>query len=349
MRIGRDPACDVVIDDREVSRDHALVAFADGRWLIQDLGSGNGTFVDDRTVTGRVELRTGQVIRVAEHRFAVIIDEPTGPETIIRRNNAVGEETIVRHRTNEVAAAPPGAATNRGLSAPRRIYVGIFVVYLAIAFLLRAGMAAGHISISAELQNLVSLLALVTFMISTTWCGIKTGMHPRWSTALGVLVVAGPLFWVSFFMVVLGRPAFMFKTTATAPQSAPRDTTLKYSRWAIASLILGTLAVDTYSLGVFPIAGLVTSIVALDDFDPARHRGRWMAVAGLVLSILYTLMYLFYAGGPWSASPNDEATSVRVDASRPWAPDGVDQERATGLAFEREDQVRSRVRPSYAI
>lgn len=44
--IGRDPDCDVVIDDASVSRQHARVSLIDGQWHVEDLDSGNGTFLD---------------------------------------------------------------------------------------------------------------------------------------------------------------------------------------------------------------------------------------------------------------------------------------------------------------
>ena len=60
--LGRDASCAVRFDDPMVSRKHAAVTFADGRWWISDLGSRNGTLVDDRLVTreplpGRCRLR----------------------------------------------------------------------------------------------------------------------------------------------------------------------------------------------------------------------------------------------------------------------------------------------------
>lgn len=44
--IGRDPGCDLVIDDVSVSRQHARVFMIDGQWHVEDLESGNGTFLD---------------------------------------------------------------------------------------------------------------------------------------------------------------------------------------------------------------------------------------------------------------------------------------------------------------
>jgi hypothetical protein len=49
--LGRNPTCDVVIDSPEVSRRHAEIAWTPpGVWVIKDLGSSNGTFVNGKRV-----------------------------------------------------------------------------------------------------------------------------------------------------------------------------------------------------------------------------------------------------------------------------------------------------------
>ena len=49
--IGRGPQCDVVIESRDVSREHARI-FQDpfGRWIVEDLGSSNGIFINGKRV-----------------------------------------------------------------------------------------------------------------------------------------------------------------------------------------------------------------------------------------------------------------------------------------------------------
>ena len=49
--IGRGPQCDVVIESRDISREHARI-FQDpfGRWIIEDLGSSNGVFINGKRV-----------------------------------------------------------------------------------------------------------------------------------------------------------------------------------------------------------------------------------------------------------------------------------------------------------
>jgi ABC-type multidrug transport system ATPase subunit len=50
VTVGRDPACDVVLDHPLVSRRHVEVTAVDGHWTVRDLGSANGTFVGGQRV-----------------------------------------------------------------------------------------------------------------------------------------------------------------------------------------------------------------------------------------------------------------------------------------------------------
>ena len=64
LRIGRAEENDVVLRDDRVSRFHACVELHDGRVLIRDAGSTNGTVLNNRLLRGYVELRHGDRIAV---------------------------------------------------------------------------------------------------------------------------------------------------------------------------------------------------------------------------------------------------------------------------------------------
>ncbi len=62
--VGRDPEIDVALSDTKVSRQHAIIEQADGVWMIRDLGSANGTFVNGRKISEPMSLKLGDQIRV---------------------------------------------------------------------------------------------------------------------------------------------------------------------------------------------------------------------------------------------------------------------------------------------
>lgn len=63
--VGRSPGSDLVLADRGVSGEHALIRWHEGRWVVRDLGSRNGTFVDEARVAIGFEaaLGVGSVLR----------------------------------------------------------------------------------------------------------------------------------------------------------------------------------------------------------------------------------------------------------------------------------------------
>ena len=62
--LGREPQCHVTIPDSSVSQRHARVYHSDGEWYIEDLGSTNGTYVNERPLSHPVVLRTGDKLAV---------------------------------------------------------------------------------------------------------------------------------------------------------------------------------------------------------------------------------------------------------------------------------------------
>ena len=67
--MGRDLDVQIQIADQGVSRRHAEIARVDELFLLRDLGSRNGTFINEESVAERV-LREGDRIRVGSTVFA---------------------------------------------------------------------------------------------------------------------------------------------------------------------------------------------------------------------------------------------------------------------------------------
>lgn len=70
--LGRDPSSDVVLEDPRVSRRHARVWVDEHLMMIQDLGSKAGTVVNGHSITGPVELHTGDHLRLGLTELAVV-------------------------------------------------------------------------------------------------------------------------------------------------------------------------------------------------------------------------------------------------------------------------------------
>jgi len=66
IQIGRAEACHVRLPDTYVSQFHAKVFARDGGWFVEDLGSTNGTFVNERKVAEPVPLSPGDHLRVGK-------------------------------------------------------------------------------------------------------------------------------------------------------------------------------------------------------------------------------------------------------------------------------------------
>lgn len=67
--IGRQPDNDVVVDEDSVSARHARLVPREGHWWIEDLGSTNGTWVNDRHVVQPRLLKSGDLIQLGRVRL----------------------------------------------------------------------------------------------------------------------------------------------------------------------------------------------------------------------------------------------------------------------------------------
>ncbi len=71
VTIGRQDDNTIVLADRQASRHHATIFWQAGGFVIQDMGSANGTFVNERRIAAPQPLRDGHVIRMGNTVFDV--------------------------------------------------------------------------------------------------------------------------------------------------------------------------------------------------------------------------------------------------------------------------------------
>lgn len=64
VTIGRAPDSTLVIEDDYASSRHARIALLDGEWVVEDLGSTNGTWIERTRITEPSPLHTGSTLRI---------------------------------------------------------------------------------------------------------------------------------------------------------------------------------------------------------------------------------------------------------------------------------------------
>ena len=64
--VGRADTSHLVINDPFASTNHAMILWREGLWWLEDLGSHNGTYVNDERITQPVPLTSGDRIRIGE-------------------------------------------------------------------------------------------------------------------------------------------------------------------------------------------------------------------------------------------------------------------------------------------
>lgn len=84
--IGRSLMAPIFIDDDRVSREHAAIDIDRGSYFVVDLGSTNGTWVNEKRVNDPVKVKFGDVIRIGEAIFHVDLKSIKGKVQI--KNNA---------------------------------------------------------------------------------------------------------------------------------------------------------------------------------------------------------------------------------------------------------------------
>jgi pSer/pThr/pTyr-binding forkhead associated (FHA) protein len=127
VSIGRHEDNKIILADPQVSRHHAEIVMQGGRWVLSDLGSANGSFVNGQRVVGPQVLTHGDVVRVGQTQFQVEMAAAIA-----------GQDTLVEARPTIIPAPAPAEPAKRrsglvvglvGAAAIVAILLGIFVIW----------------------------------------------------------------------------------------------------------------------------------------------------------------------------------------------------------------------------
>ncbi len=121
VTIGRDPASSVALSSPAVSRQHAIVEFRDGTWLLTDSTSTQGTFVQGSRVSSwaisdPVDIALGQGAEAVRVHLAEVGRQPSAPPV----DQAAGNPAEPADRMRPGGVLAPGGAppTELGEAAP---------------------------------------------------------------------------------------------------------------------------------------------------------------------------------------------------------------------------------------
>ena len=90
ITIGRNPNCDIHIDNLGVSKQHARISKQDGEYVVEDLNSTNGTYVNNKRVARAILNNNGE-IHIGKHSLLVTLKASKSSDT----DQNFGEKTMV--------------------------------------------------------------------------------------------------------------------------------------------------------------------------------------------------------------------------------------------------------------
>ena len=110
--IGRDPSMQLPLDDTQVSRRHARVSIQNNQAVVEDLGSTNGTYVNDQPIQAPRPLQPGDRVRVG-----LTVVELRNRQQVAQRPSAVQQvpqitavgEVLQPAAPRELEPPPPAA------------------------------------------------------------------------------------------------------------------------------------------------------------------------------------------------------------------------------------------------
>lgn len=108
--VGREQTADIIVSDPEISRRHARIFFQNGGYIIEDLGSTNGTFVNGQKISGPYLLRPGEVVNFGEHVSVLFESVQVDPNATVVSSAAAPKAPIAAAPSKAPLYTPPPAA-----------------------------------------------------------------------------------------------------------------------------------------------------------------------------------------------------------------------------------------------
>jgi predicted component of type VI protein secretion system len=116
LTVGRDPSNPVSINDGEISRRHAKLTWKGASYVLEDLGSTNGTFVNGTRLSAPLALKPGDAVSFGEN--IVLIYEATFDANATMVGSAKAAKTAASVQQAAPAPAPAPAYSGQVPASP---------------------------------------------------------------------------------------------------------------------------------------------------------------------------------------------------------------------------------------
>jgi hypothetical protein len=161
--IGRDTASNIAINDAEVSRKHARLTFQGGKYVIEDLGSTNGTFVNGQRLASPVVLKSGDVVSLGEQivlMYEAMAIDPGATVMSARKSQPRPAPAPAPAPAPQQYYAPPPPPSAPPAAPPRMANnLPIFIVIGVLALICLCGVVLWYIDANYLWCNFLPFLA----------------------------------------------------------------------------------------------------------------------------------------------------------------------------------------------
>lgn len=166
---GRGSECAVRLQDSQVSRKHAAFFMSENQLFVQDEGSANGTFVNEKRIEKRTALKVGDQVRLGSTMYTVgALDEQDVTPTVFAEDLDLPAAEVERESQEADAAQdgidPEPVATEREPAKQRRsplmiVGIGCGILVVIGICLLAAGLLLTQTGIIEDLFNFDDLFS----------------------------------------------------------------------------------------------------------------------------------------------------------------------------------------------
>jgi hypothetical protein len=109
VSIGRGANSHVFLPDKAVSRQHAVVHNTeDGKWVIEDLGSSNKTYLNDKPID-KAEVKHGDCLRIMDFIMEFVLEQEIGQEMPMHPEDTLQLEAALATPKHETVVRRPDA------------------------------------------------------------------------------------------------------------------------------------------------------------------------------------------------------------------------------------------------